>query len=589
MTDDPVPVAPGAEAIFTRAEELEADGDVATISLNCLLLAFLERHGPMARDLGVDPDALLADLRERVRKGDLGVRLERGELLASAAELAAARGGSKIVERDVGRLLIKQAGLSGGVPPATGDAAVAAQAGAAAGRDTPAAAGSGTAADVSGAAGTPEALTIRRPTPLLDQLGRDLTTAAAEGKLAPLVGRERELQLTVETLCRVTKRNPVLLGPAGVGKTAIVEGFAQLIVAGSVPAMLRRVRLVEIKVGSLVSGMGVVGQLEERMTRLLAEASGDDVVLFIDEIHSILGSGGGGSGMDVAGLLKPALARGDLALIGATTDMEYKRILDRDPALERRFQPVPVSEMTRDEALEVLRVQRDRFRRIRGVTVGDDVLEWLVQFADRFLRNRHFPDKAIDLLEQCIAHAMVEGREDLDLATCRAVAQQLVGMPLQMDERLERLHESLQAAGILSPEDLAQLLDKLAFTMGGHDFAPERPNAVLLLLGDAATHADRACRRSSRRRCSAPPGASSRWTSRGWRTATRRRSRASSACPTATSAPSSRTGWCSSSTARRGRRCWCATSTSAGGSSWTSWPTRWSPGTSPMRTGPSST
>lgn len=123
MTEDSVPVAPGAEAIFTRAEALEADGDVATVTLNCLLLAFLERHGPMAKDLGVDPEALLADLRERVRKGDLGARLERGELLKSAAELAAARGGSKIVERDVGRSLMKRAGLSGGVPPATADAA----------------------------------------------------------------------------------------------------------------------------------------------------------------------------------------------------------------------------------------------------------------------------------------------------------------------------------------------------------------------------------------------------------------------------------------------------------------------------------
>ena len=493
MIDDQVPVAPGAEAIFTRAEELAGDGDAASVALNCLLLAFLERHGPMARDLGLDADALLPDLRERVRKGDLGARMGRADLLEAAGELAAARGGSKIVERDVGRLLLKRTGLTaasmpvvageanppGGRPQAaatTGDAAA----------TGPSAAGpaGGVAAEVA----APKR--VRRPTPLLDQLGRDLTRAAAEGKLAPLVGRRRELQLTVETLCRVTKRNPVLLGPAGVGKTAIVEGFAQLIVAGQVPEMLRGVRLVEIKVGSLVSGMGVVGQLEERMTRLLAEASGDDVILFIDEVHSILGSGGGGSGMDVAGLLKPALARGDLALIGATTDMEYKRILDRDPALERRFQPVPVSEMTRVEALEVLRVQRDRFRRIRGVTVGDAELEWLVQFADRFLRNRHFPDKAIDLLEQCIAHAMVEGHAELDLDTCRTVAQQLVGMPLEVDERLERLRESLESAAILSAEDTAQLLDKLAFTMGGHDFAPERPNAVLLLLGDAATHAD---------------------------------------------------------------------------------------------------
>lgn len=482
MSDLAPELAPGARAILERAEESRKQSDQAEPGLHYYLSVFLRRHGPMAEDLsGLDAKDLLRSVDERVAAGDGGLVLPPDELVALARERAEARGASLIGERDLGSTLLVKAGFE---LVKASENAVAKPVGGAAARSATRPEGSH-APDTVGAP-----LRAHRKTPLLDELGRDLTKAAADGKLAPLVGREREVRTAIETLCRVTKRNPVLLGPAGVGKTAIVEGLAQKVVAGDVPDCLQGIRLIEIKVGSLVSGTGIVGKLEERMTQLVAEASGPDVVLFIDEIHSILGSGSGGHGMDVAGLLKPALARDELALVGATTDMEYKRIIDQDAALERRFQPVYVSEMTKEQALAVLRVQRDRFVESRGVAVSDEILEWLVAFADDFLRNRHFPDKAIDLLEQCVAHAMVERATALDLETCKGVAQQLIGMPLGIDERLERLRERLEAIAILPKDDADELLARLQLTMSAHDFAPERPNAILLLTGETAAHAD---------------------------------------------------------------------------------------------------
>ena len=408
---DPAPeLAPGARALLQRAEELRKQVGQAEPGLHYYLTAFLQRHGPMAEDLsGLDAKDLLRSVDERVAAGDGGLVVPPDDLVALAGERAKARGALLISERDLGGTLLIKAGFELVKTPAS---AVVNPAGNSA-TESLARRAATEASQAPDTVGAP--LRAHRKTPLLDELGRDLTKAAADGKLSPLVGRERELRTAIETLCRVTKRNPVLLGPAGVGKTAIVEGLAQKVVAGDVPDCLQGIRLIEIMVGSLVSGTGIVGKLEERMTQLLAEASGPHVVLFIDEIHSILGSGSGGHGMDVGGLLKPALARDQLALVGATTDMEYKRIVDQDSALERRFQPVYVSEMTKEQALAVLRVQRDRFVESRGVAVSDEILEWLVAFADDFLRNRHFPDKAIDLLEQCVAHAMVERRRELDM------------------------------------------------------------------------------------------------------------------------------------------------------------------------------
>ncbi|HHU87454.1 MAG: AAA family ATPase [Pelotomaculaceae bacterium] len=222
---------------------------------------------------------------------------------------------------------------------------------------------------------------------------------ACKGKLRRLVGREEEIQLIIETLCRRTKRNPILVGPAGSGKTAIIEGLANKIVLGKVPKELRNVFVYELQPSVLVAMAAEDGGLEKVIKEMLAEASQPDVILFFDEVHTIIGSGGLPGTTDIASMLKPPLARGDIACIAATTEDEYYRFIEPDPALARRFQPIRVQELSAEETLQVVSSLRDELRISRKVRVSDYVLRWLVYFAQQFIKNRHFPDKAVDLLE----------------------------------------------------------------------------------------------------------------------------------------------------------------------------------------------
>ena len=259
-----------------------------------------------------------------------------------------------------------------------------------------------------------------RPTPLLDSIGRDLTKLAAEGSLAPVIGREDETAWVIEILLRSTKRNPVLLGPAGVGKTAIVEGLAQRIVARRVPAPLLGVRIVEVPLAAITAGTQYRGQLEERLAQLVSEASQPGIVLFLDEIHLLAGAGRTEGGMGAADALKPALSRGDIAVIGATTPEDYRATIAKDPSLARRFTTVVVPELDRAASRPILLGVRDALARSRGVTASDDAIDILLAFADRSIASRRFPDKAIDLLEQAVAAAIVAGRTTVDAADATA-------------------------------------------------------------------------------------------------------------------------------------------------------------------------
>jgi ATP-dependent Clp protease ATP-binding subunit ClpC len=272
-------------------------------------------------------------------------------------------------------------------------------------------------------------------TPILDRLGRDLTALAGADKLDPLIGRKQELRQLVRTLARKKKNNPVLVGPAGVGKTAIVEGLATLIAAGRVPDELKEARLVELPTASLVAGTTYRGQFEERLLGLVDEVKqAEDVILFIDEIHTILRAGAvEGGALDAGNILKPALARGDLRVIGATTTEEYQQYIMRDAALERRFQPVWVPEPAPEEALEVLRGVKERYEAHHGVLIAEDALEAAVQLSIGWLPERHLPDKALDLLDEACARARiptVSAPADLSaglVVTARTVAEVLAG------------------------------------------------------------------------------------------------------------------------------------------------------------------
>ncbi len=340
---------------------------------------------------------------------------------------------------------------------------------------------------------TPSERRVTEPTPMLDRLGRDLTSQAGKGRLGTIVGRDAEVELVIETLCRSQKRNPALVGPAGTGKTAIVEGLAQRIVAGTVPQVLGGARIVQLSPAMLVAGAGIVGELENRMKAILAEAAQDGILLFIDEFHSIVGAGGARGTGDIASLLKPALARGDIACIAATTDDEYRTFIEADKALERRFSPVRVHELEPAETLVVVAARRDDLFRLRGVRVSDDVLAWLVDFAARAMPNRRFPDKAIDLVEQCVANAVVHGRTEVSRSDAAEVVRRMVGIPVSASEMFAGLERDLLGRHLMTAQDARALVDRLSVTLRGLDARPARPNAVLLLLGESAMRAEELC------------------------------------------------------------------------------------------------
>ncbi|MDR3099649.1 MAG: AAA family ATPase [Paraburkholderia sp.] len=248
-------------------------------------------------------------------------------------------------------------------------------------------------------------------TPNLDKFGRDLTALARQGKLDPVLGRAQEIESTIEVLARRKKNNPVLIGEPGVGKTAIVEGLAQRIVNGDVPEVLRGKRLVEVNINSMVAGAKYRGEFEERAKQLIDEVTArqDELILFIDELHTIVGAGQGGGegGLDIANVLKPALARGELSLIGATTLNEYQKYIEKDAALERRFQPVFVPEPSVEQTIVILRGLRDKLEAHHQVTFADDAFVAAAELSDRYITSRFLPDKAIDLIDQAAARVRI--------------------------------------------------------------------------------------------------------------------------------------------------------------------------------------
>ncbi|ANP27425.1 ATPase with chaperone activity, ATP-binding subunit [Mycobacteroides abscessus subsp. abscessus] len=243
---------------------------------------------------------------------------------------------------------------------------------------------------------------------VLDQFGRNLTQAARDKELDPVIGREREAERVMQVLSRRTKNNPVLIGEPGVGKSAVVEGLAQSIVAGDVPETLKDKQLYTLDLGSLVAGSRYRGDFEERLKKVLKEIkTRGDIVLFIDEIHTLVGAGAAEGAIDAANILKPMLARGELQTIGATTLEEYRKHIEKDAALERRFQPIHVEEPSVEETVDILRGLRDRYESFHKVTITDDALDAAAQLAARYVNDRFLPDKAIDLIDEAGARLRI--------------------------------------------------------------------------------------------------------------------------------------------------------------------------------------
>ncbi len=238
-------------------------------------------------------------------------------------------------------------------------------------------------------------------TPTLDSLARDLTVVARENRLDPVIGRGKEIQRVIEVLSRRTKNNPVLIGEPGVGKTAIAEGLAQQIVNNEVPETLRDKRVMTLDMGTVVAGTKYRGEFEDRLKKVMDEIrQAGNIILFIDELHTLIGAGGAEGAIDASNILKPSLARGELQCIGATTLDEYRKYIEKDAALERRFQPIHVDEPSLEESIQILKGLRDRYEAHHRVSITDDAIDAAVKLSDRYITDRFLPDKAIDLIDE---------------------------------------------------------------------------------------------------------------------------------------------------------------------------------------------
>ena len=317
-------------------------------------------------------------------------------------------------------------------------------------------------------------------TPLVDQLATDLTALAEESKLDPVIGRQMEIERVIQILARRTKNNPALIGEPGVGKTAIVEGLAQRIVEGDVPAPLLGKQVLQLDVGSLVAGTMYRGQFEERLKRVIDELKASGAILFIDEVHMLVGAGSAGSAVDAANILKPALSRGELQVIGATTLEEYRKHIESDAALERRFQPIIVNEPTVEETIEILRGVRSAYEEHHRLTISDEALEAAARLSARYVTERFLPDKAIDLIDESSSRVRMykspaaktskellrqirEIRQNHNLALEESRhddAQSLKNQQAELERQVEKLRTGWDRANapIVTADDIAEVV-----------------------------------------------------------------------------------------------------------------------------------
>lgn len=325
--------------------------------------------------------------------------------------------------------------------------------------------------DKGAAAGVPQKAKTSIPTPTLDLFGRDLTWLAREGKLDPVIGRQKEIERIIQILSRRTKNNPVLTGEPGVGKTAIIEGLAQRIISEDVPEKLREKRVISLDLGLLVAGTKYRGEFEDRVKKVMEECrKAGNVIVFVDELHTIIGTGGSEGSLDAANLVKPALARGELQCIGATTLEEYRKHIEGDGALERRFQSVLVEEPSVEDAVKILTGIRSRYEEFHKVTITDKALEEAVNLSSRYITERFLPDKAVDVIDEAASKVMLKAsglsREIKDLVEEKGKIQEELKTAEEKNdtdikEILDAKIKHIEVQLAKQPEDIKRVIDKI--------------------------------------------------------------------------------------------------------------------------------
>ena len=338
-------------------------------------------------------------------------------------------------------------------------------------------------------------------TPLLEKFGRDVTRLAKEGKIEPVIGRGDEILQLVRTLSRKTKNNPVLIGEAGVGKTAIVEGLALRIAEGKLPASLRDKRIIELSLASIVAGTKYRGEFEERVVGIINESKAHpEIILFLDELHTLLGAGAAEGALDASNILKPALARGEIKCIGATTIAEYRKHIEKDPALERRFQPVVVNEPSIEDTLEILKRLKERYENYHQLKIAESAIEAAVRLSAKYVPDRRLPDKALDALDEACSgvkipflslygekEAKITGTGEVTAENVAEVISRWTGIPvrqLTLEERERLLHmaEIIKKRIIGQDEAVEKVAEVVRMGRAGLK-DPKRPTAVFLFLG----------------------------------------------------------------------------------------------------------
>ncbi|MFI1988670.1 ATP-dependent Clp protease ATP-binding subunit [Actinoplanes sp. NPDC020271] len=492
-----------ADAARRAADQGAGDGALADLDTDHLLWAVLQQE-PMkqtVRRAGTDPQVLLGELDTRLnagqdasraaaanRRADMGApaRGDHPEQVALTPAAKRALLDSLQISRAVGASYIGPEHILMALGLNTDSAAGRLLAGrldprAIPNPETPAGPnGGGQGGSRGGGRGSNAA------TPTLEQFGVDLTEVARRGEIDPVIGRADEIEQAVEILSRRTKNNPVLIGEAGVGKTAIVEGLAQRIVDGEVPLPLQDKRVIQLDLAGLVAGTRYRGDFEERLRKVIDEiqASGDGLIVFLDEIHTLVGAGGGGEGggMDAGNMLKPALARGQLRVIGATTLDEYRKHIEKDAALARRFQPVLVGEPTVEDAVAILRGLRDNYEAHHQVRITDEALDAAAVLSDRYITDRFLPDKAIDLIDQ--AGARVRLRVKTPDANLREQERQLEQLSRDRDQAVHA--ENYEVASQLR-DRINELKAQIAGAGAGADGVPRVTEADIAEVVSRAT------------------------------------------------------------------------------------------------------